>query len=108
MQLAKIAANHRQAAGKNVSRRMRAAGTIPAIAYGKGEPACSPLRGGDCPTYGGTLPARHFIEFAAGTFKRIGLKKGDKVAWELRLPDGSHLRTGGADKKAETKPKKAR
>lgn len=39
MQLAKVAATHRQAAGKNKSRRMRAAGTIPAIAYGKGQPA---------------------------------------------------------------------
>lgn len=39
MQLAKVAAKHRQAAGKNKSRRMRATGTIPAIAYGKGQPA---------------------------------------------------------------------
>jgi len=41
MQLAKITATHRQAAGKNKSRRMRLAGTIPAIAYGKGEAALS-------------------------------------------------------------------
>lgn len=39
MQLAKVAATHRKAAGKNKSRRMRLAGTIPAVAYGKGQPA---------------------------------------------------------------------
>ena len=39
MQLAKVTASHRQISGKNVSRRMRAAGSIPAVAYGKGEPA---------------------------------------------------------------------
>ena len=39
MQLAKVTASHRQIAGKNLSSRMRAAGSIPAVAYGKGEPA---------------------------------------------------------------------
>ncbi|MBK7581712.1 MAG: 50S ribosomal protein L25 [Myxococcales bacterium] len=39
MQLAKIPAVHRTSSGKNESRRMRNAGSIPAIAYGKGEPA---------------------------------------------------------------------
>ena len=58
-------------------------------------PPCSPMRGDDCPTYGGTLPARHFIEFAPGTLKRIGLKKGDRLGWDLTLDDGRHV-TGGA------------
>lgn len=58
-------------------------------------PPCSPLRGDDCPTYGGTVDARHFIEFAHGTIKRIGLKKGDRIGWDLKLDDGTPL-VGGA------------
>ena len=57
-------------------------------------PPCSPMRGDDCPTYGGTVPARHFVEFAAGTFKRLGLKKGDRLGWELTLDDGRVVRGG--------------
>ncbi len=58
-------------------------------------PPCSPMRGENCPSYGGTVPARHFIEFAAGTVGRLKLKVGDKVGWDLELKDGSHL-VGGA------------
>ena len=57
-------------------------------------PPCSPMRGDDCPTYGGTVPSRHFIEFAPGTLRRIGLKKGDRLGWELTLDDGRALRGG--------------
>ena len=57
-------------------------------------PPCSPMRGDDCPTYGGAVPARHFVEFAAGTFKRLGLKKGDRLGWELTLADGRVVRGG--------------
>lgn len=57
-------------------------------------PPCSPMRGEDCPTYGGSVPARHFIEFPAGTFKRLGLKKGDRLGWELTLDDGRVVRGG--------------
>jgi hypothetical protein len=57
-------------------------------------PPCSPMRGDDCPNYGGTVPARHFIEFAPGTVKRMGLKKGDRLGWDLTLDDGRRL-TGG-------------
>ena len=57
-------------------------------------PPCSPMRGEDCPTYGGKVPARHFIEFAAGTFKRLGLKKGDHLGWDLTLDDGRALHGG--------------
>ena len=57
-------------------------------------PPCSPMRGEDCPTYGGTVPARYFIEFAAGTFRRLGLKKGDRLGWDLTLDDGRGVRGG--------------
>ena len=66
-------------------------------------PPCSPMRGDDCPTYGGTVPARHFIEFSAGTFKRLGLKKGDRLGWDLTLDDGQVLRGGVAMPKAKKK-----
>jgi uncharacterized membrane protein (UPF0127 family) len=55
---------------------------------------CSPMRGDDCPSFGGKVPARHYIEFPAGTFKRLGLKKGDRLGWELTLDDGHGLRGG--------------
>ncbi len=57
-------------------------------------PPCSPMLGNGCPTYGGTTPARYFVEFAVGTVKRLGLKKGDPVAWDLKLDDGSLVRLG--------------
>ena len=66
-------------------------------------PPCSPMRGEDCPTYGGTLPARFFIEFPAGTFKRLGLKKGEKVGWDLTLDDGRVVRGGTPVPKAAKK-----
>ncbi|MCX6546760.1 MAG: DUF192 domain-containing protein [Holophagaceae bacterium] len=66
-------------------------------------PPCSPMRGDDCPTYGGSVPSRHFVEFAAGTFKRLGLKKGDRLGWELTLDDGRVVRGGPA---AARSPKK--
>jgi hypothetical protein len=47
-----------------------------------------------CATYGGTVPARHFIEFPAGTFKRLKLKKGDAVRWDLVLDDGTKVKGG--------------
>lgn len=52
-------------------------------------PPCSPMRGDDCPTYGGKVESRHFVEFPAGTFRRIGLKKGDRLGWNLALSNGS-------------------
>jgi hypothetical protein len=57
-------------------------------------PPCSPMRGDDCPNYGGTVPSRYFIEFPAGTFKRLGLKKGERLGWELILDDGRVVRGG--------------
>ncbi|MDR1840308.1 MAG: DUF192 domain-containing protein, partial [Holophagales bacterium] len=40
---------------------------------------CSPLFGDDCPSFGGNVLSNHFIEFPAGTLRRIGLKAGDQV-----------------------------
>jgi hypothetical protein len=62
------------------------------------------MRGDDCPTYGGTLPSRYFIEFPVGTFKHLGLKKGDRLGWDLTLDDGRGLR-GGAPLPKSTKKK---
>jgi uncharacterized membrane protein (UPF0127 family) len=70
-------------------------------------PPCSPMRGDDCPTYGGLVPARHFIEFAAGTIKKIGLKKGDRIGWDLKLDDGTPV-VGGAPIAAEKAPAKGK
>lgn len=57
-------------------------------------PPCSPLRGDNCPNYGGEAPSRHFIEFPAGTLKRLGLRKGDRIGWDLKLADGSSVKGG--------------
>jgi len=57
-------------------------------------PPCPPLAGDNCPTYGGTRPARHFVEFPAGTLRRLGLKIGDRLGWKLTL-DGEPV-SGGA------------
>jgi uncharacterized membrane protein (UPF0127 family) len=54
-------------------------------------PPCSPMRGDDCPTYGGREMARHFVEFPAGTLKRLGLHKGDRIGWNLMLSDGTAI-----------------
>ena len=53
------------------------------------------------PTYGGTVPSRIFIEFPVGTFKRLGLKKGERLAWDLKLADGSVVK-GGTTAKGKT------
>jgi len=66
-------------------------------------PPCSPMRGDDCPTYGGSAPSRHFIEFQTGTIRRIGLKVGDKVGWELKYSDGGSLKGGLEIKDAKDK-----
>ena len=66
-------------------------------------PPCSPMRGDDCPAYGGAIPARHFIEFPGGTFKRLGLKKGDRLGWELTLDDGRAFHGGLPIPKARKK-----
>ena len=57
-------------------------------------PPCPADFGDDCPVYGGTVTARHFVEFKAGTLQRIGLRKGDRLGWDLILSDGQRV-TGG-------------
>jgi len=57
-------------------------------------PPCSPMMGDNCPSYGGNTLSRHFIEFGAGTFKRIGLKVGDQVGWDLQFSDGQFSKGG--------------
>jgi uncharacterized membrane protein (UPF0127 family) len=59
----------------------------------------------DLPTYGGSVPSRYFIEFAAGTLRRINLKKGDRIGWDLKLDDGRLIK-GGALAVAKRKAKK--
>nr|WP_320132837.1 DUF192 domain-containing protein [uncultured Holophaga sp.] len=72
---------------------VKADGTILELA--ENVPPCSPMVGDDCPTYGGRVPTRNFVEFPVGTFKSIGLKKGDRLGWELSLDSGQTL-VGGA------------
>lgn len=57
-------------------------------------PPCSPMLQNDCPSYGGKRISRHFIEFPAGTLRRLKVKVGDKVGWELQLKDGRALSGG--------------
>jgi uncharacterized membrane protein (UPF0127 family) len=57
-------------------------------------PPCSPKRGDECPTYGGAVIARHYLEFASGTVKRLALKKGDRIRWNLTLDDGTRAKGG--------------
>jgi uncharacterized membrane protein (UPF0127 family) len=58
-------------------------------------PPCSPMLGDDCPTYGGTVESRHFVEFPTGTFRRLKLRKGDRLGWNLTFSDGGTA-VGGA------------
>lgn len=58
---------------------------------------CPPALPGEnfrCPSYGGAEISRHIVEFSSGTVKRIGLKKGDVLGWDLVLHDGQ-LTCGG-------------
>ena len=75
-------------------------------------PPVSPMfRGSDAdiPNYGGHASARHFVEFAAGTVRRIGLKKGDRLGWDLTLDDGTAVKGGApAGRKAAPARKAAR
>ena len=70
-------------------------------------PPCSPLRGDDCPSYGGNVDARHFVEFPAGTIRRLALKKGDRLGWKLSFSDGQTV-TGGAQGPAPAPTRKGR
>ena len=82
---------------------LKADGTVVEIA--ENVPPCSPMRGDDCPIYGGSVPARHFVEFPVGTLKRLGLRKGDRLGWNLALSDGTTV-VGGVPVPADSKPRK--
>jgi uncharacterized membrane protein (UPF0127 family) len=72
---------------------VKADGTV--VETSERTPPCSPVLGDDCPVYGGAVAARHFVEFPAGTLARIGLKKGDRLGWNLSLADAGKV-VGGA------------
>lgn len=60
----------------------------------------------DYPNYGGKVDSRHFIEFPQGTFKRLGLKVGDRLGWNLKLDDGTVVKGGAEDAPKAAKQKK--
>jgi uncharacterized protein len=57
-------------------------------------PPLSPLFKGpdsEAPTYGGKALSRHFVEFPVGTLRRLGLKVGDHIGWQIKLSDGTAI-----------------
>jgi uncharacterized membrane protein (UPF0127 family) len=61
-------------------------------------PPLSPMFKGpdsEAPTYGGKVLSRHFVEFPVGTVRRLQLRLGDRIGWEIKLADGSSV-VGGA------------
>jgi uncharacterized membrane protein (UPF0127 family) len=79
---------------------IKADGTV--VEVSERTPPCSPLLGNECPVYGGTVTARHFVEFPAGTLRRIGLKVGDRLGWDLTLSNGDTV-VGGAPSSGHSK-----
>jgi len=63
-------------------------------------PPCA--TGSNCPEHGGTKPSRYHVFLAAGMVRRLGLRLGDKVRWDLHFSDGTNLRNGPH---AHAKPK---
>ena len=55
-------------------------------------PPCK--NGKDCPEFGGTKPSRYYLYLAAGMLRKLGLKTGDKIGWDLQFTDGTSLRNG--------------
>jgi len=80
---------------------LQADGTI--VEMAENVPPCSPLLGNDCPNYGGSVPSRIFVEFVPGTIRHLGLKKGERLGWELNLGDGQRLM--GGSPQAKEKPR---
>jgi len=83
---------------------VQADGTIVEIVE-KAPPLSPMFKGPDseAPTYGGKVLSRHFVEFPVGTVRRLNLKLGDRIGWDLKL-DGAQVRGGASMGKA--KPKK--
>lgn len=55
-----------------------------------------PGTGGDGPAHGGQVASRHTVQFAAGSLRRLGLRKGDRIGWDLVLDDGTPVKGGVA------------
>ena len=62
----------------------------------------------EAPSYGGKVLSRHFLEFAAGTVRRLKLRVGERIGWELQYKDGGSLNGGAPLPKEGGKVKKAR
>jgi len=62
----------------------------------------------DAPRYGGQVLSRYFVEFAAGTVRRLQLKVGERLGWDLQFKDGSSLVGGAPLPKEGSKVKKVR
>jgi uncharacterized membrane protein (UPF0127 family) len=85
---------------------LKADGTVTEIA--QSVPPVSPMWEGpddQIPTYGGKVVSRYFVEFPSGTMRRLGLKVGDRIGWDLRLADGSVVK-GGLPIPKESKARK--
>lgn len=46
------------------------------------------------PAHGGAAASRHYVQFAAGSLRRLGLRKGDRIGWDLVLDDGTPVKGG--------------
>jgi hypothetical protein len=57
----------------------------------------------EIPSHGGMVLSRHVVELPAGTIRRLGLKKGDRLGWDLTLDDGSVVKGGAASGKKPAK-----
>lgn len=51
--------------------------------------------GAGCPSHGGTRLSHYHLFLAAGMVKRLALRAGDRIQWDIRFADGSRFRTGG-------------
>lgn len=81
-------------------------GTVTEIA--QNVPPVSPMWEGPddkIPNYGGKVVSRHFVEFPSGTTRRLGLRVGDRIGWDLHLADGSVVK-GGLPIPQESKARK--
>jgi hypothetical protein len=62
----------------------------------------------EAPMYGGNVPSRYVIEFAAGAVRRLNLKVGERVGWDLQFKDGTTLVGGAPIPKESIKGKKGK
>ncbi len=53
-----------------------------------------PSTGGEGPAHGGRAASRHTVQFAAGSLRRLGLRLGDRIGWDLVLDDGTPVKGG--------------